>query len=129
MSEARRTAQAARYSNPPGMSPDGDSATIAATGSTAADAAALTARTNLITAADGVKGVELPAAADATAVFVLNTSVDAGLNVYPVDGGNDNINALAEDAPFILGPGLGAWFISTSLTQWYVEGSAGIGAG
>lgn len=96
--------------------------TLAATGTTSADAAVITQQVTVVTASDGTKGVALPAAAAATGPFMLVNSVSTGganLKVYPVDSGNDNINALAEDAAFTMGPGAAVWFIPTSATQWY----------
>jgi hypothetical protein len=95
-------------------------AVVAAAGSTAADAAALTADINVVTGADNAKGVALPAAVDGLAITVVNASATASLKVYPVNGGNDNINALAEDLPFTVGPGKTVVFFCTSGTQWYV---------
>jgi hypothetical protein len=92
----------------------------AAAGSSAADATALTAQVNAVTGADGVKGVALPAAADGLAIYIHNTSATAALLVYPVNGGNDNINGLSEDAAFTMAPGRGAWFTAASATQWHV---------
>lgn len=94
-------------------------AVVAAAGTTAADAAVLTAQLNFVTGADDAKGVALPAATDTQMVFVQNASATASLKVYPVNGGNDNINGLAEDAAFTLAPGRGAWFMADSATHWY----------
>jgi hypothetical protein len=100
-------------------------AVVAAAGSSASDATAMTAQVNVVTGADGTKGVALPAAADQAAIFVVNSSNTNNLIVYPVSGGNDNINDLAEDAGITLSPGVSAWFCATSATQWYVENNAG----
>lgn len=94
---------------------------IAAAGSAASDAAALTKQVNLVTGADGAKGVALPAAAAGISIYIVNTSATANLLVYPVNGGNDNINSLAEDLPYSMSPGQESWFIASSATQWYVE--------
>lgn len=104
-------------------------AALAATGSDAAGAAAITTQVAAVTAAVGTNGVALPAAAIAVAagvgpILVINTVANQNLLVYPVSGGNDNINGLAEDLPFTMGPGQAAWFIPTSATQWYVAGSS-----
>lgn len=102
---------------------------LAAAGSTSADAAAITKQITLVTGADNAKGVALPAAATTTGpLLIVNTVANASLLVYPVDGGNDNINGLAEDAAFTLAPGQAAWFTPTSATQWYVPDSAGVKA-
>lgn len=96
-------------------------ATPAAAGSSASDATALTKQANLVTGADGTKGVALPAAAAQVPVLIVNTSLTSTLKVYPVNGGNDSINGLAEDAAFTLAAGQSAWFVATSTTQWYVQ--------
>lgn len=99
-------------------------ASVAAAGSTAANATVLTDQVNAVTAADGATGVALPAAATTIGpILVINTDTDYPLNVYPVNGGNDNINAGAEDAAFVLGPGEGRWFIPVSATQWWTGAS------
>jgi hypothetical protein len=95
---------------------------LAALGNSAATAAVLSKQVTAVTAADGTKAVSLPAAGTATGPYlVINTSTTATLPVYPVDGGNDNINGGAEDAAWTLGAGRAAWFIPTSATQWYVD--------
>lgn len=99
-------------------------AALAALGTNAATAAPITTQIAAVTGSDGTKGVALPAAAtSADPILVINTVTTgtATLPVYPVSGGNDNINAGAEDAAWTLGPGRAAWFVATSATQWYVE--------
>lgn len=96
--------------------------TLAATGSGASTAAVLSKQVTAVTAADGTKAVALPAAATTVGpMLVINTVTTSLLPVYPVSGGNDNINSGAEDAAFNLGPGRAAWFIPVSATLWYVE--------
>lgn len=101
-------------------------AVVAAAGSTSADAAVLSSQFSLVTGADGAKGVALPAAANQLPRYIINTSLTAALKVYPINGGNDNINGLSEDAAFTMGPGKGAWFIAVSGTQWYVQDASGV---
>lgn len=108
--------------------PPASVASVAAAGTTAADATVLASQINAVTASDAAKGVALPAAALGLAVYVQNTVQTATLKVYPVNGGNDNINSLAEDAAFVMGAGKGAWFVCTSATQWYCPQNAGAGA-
>lgn len=99
-------------------------ASIAAAGSQASDSTALTGQVNVVTAADGATGVQLPAAAVAIGpILVINTVQTAALLVYPVSGGNDNINGLAEDLPITIGPGKAVWFVPISATQWYCDNS------
>jgi hypothetical protein len=94
-------------------------ATPAAAGTTSADATVISAQVNAVTGADGAKGIALPAAADNDAIYIANTSQTKNLLVYPVNGGNDNINGLSEDAAFTMGPGKAGWFFAISATQWY----------
>lgn len=93
---------------------------VAAAGTTAADATAVADQVNVVTGADGAKGVALPAAATQTWIKVINSAARE-LKVYPVNGGNDNINDLAEDAAFTVGPNAQADFYATSATKWYTE--------
>src|SRR3990167_2987953 len=103
-------------------------AALAATGTGASDAAVIATQVVAVTASDGTVAVALPAAATAEGpILVINTVLTSGANlpVFPVSGGNDNINGGAEDAAFTMGPGKAAWFIPTSATQWYAEDAAG----
>lgn len=98
---------------------------VAALGADAAGAAPLTAQVNLVTAADGAKGVALPtASATGGPILVINTVATADLLVYPVSGGDDTINGQAEDIHVLLRPGRAAWFVPTSATAWNVDPSA-----
>ena len=108
-----------------GISSEANFEVLAAAGSTSADAAIITAQWTMVTGADGAKGVALPAAQNQLPKYVLNTSLTANLLVYPVNGGNDNINGLSEDAAFTLGPGKSGWFVAVSGTQWYTPDSGG----
>jgi len=104
-------------------------AALAATGTDATNAAPILTQVAAVTLADGTTGVALPAAATTTGpIYVINTVLTSGadLKVYPVNGGNDNINGGSEDAHFTMGPGAAAWFIPTSATQWYVSDKAGV---
>jgi hypothetical protein len=75
---------------------------------------------NVVTGADNAKGVALPAAAATIGPITVINDAGANLLVYPVNGGNDQINGLAEDAAFSLGSYEQATFVATSATQWYV---------
>lgn len=96
-------------------------ATLAAAGTTKADATAATQQVNQATSVDGAKGVGLPAAADGAEQTFVNTNDVYALKVYTVISGNDVINGLATDEAFLLGPGQTATFKATSATQWYVD--------
>lgn len=103
-------------------------AALAAAGNDATNGGAIATQVVAVTASDGTKGVVLPAAATTTGpILVINTVLTSGadLKVYPVNGGNDQINGEAEDAAFTMGPGEAAWFIPTSATQWYVADKSG----
>lgn len=108
---------------------DGDffnlsSDTLAAAGSTAADAAALVDQITTVTGADGVKGVVLPAAADLLQYTAINDSPVYAVKVWPVNAGNDVINELAADEAFLLAPGRSVTFKAISATQWYADKDA-----
>lgn len=98
-------------------------AVVAAAGANQGNATALTSRRNVVTAADGTKGVRLPVMTAGDSIHVINNNA-AVLKVYPSTGAT--INALAANAAFSLGPGREAIFEASSATQLY---SAGIAAG
>jgi hypothetical protein len=97
---------------------------LAAAGSTQADAAAITDQINIVTGADGVKGVALLAAADLGEYTITNDSPTYALKVYTVNSGDDVINELGATDPFLLGAGRTATFKATSATQFYVDKEA-----
>jgi len=91
--------------------------TVAAAGSTNADAAALGYGFILVTGADATKGVILPNAAVGTLIFVKNSSASA-LKVYPDSGAA--INALtATTGAYSMAAQTDAILIAYSATQWY----------
>lgn len=91
--------------------------TVAATGSTQADAAALPAAGFvLVSAADGTKGVILPANAAGKRVEIKNNTA-AILKVYPVTSGA--INALSANAAISMASLSSATFVSYDGTTWY----------
>lgn len=65
-----------------------NTAAVAAAGSTQGDAATLTGDVNIVSAADGTKGVILSASSKRTVVY--NTHATNGLKVYPPTGGDIN---------------------------------------
>lgn len=73
-----------------------DIGTVAATGSVQGDAASLTNETTYVSAADGTKGVVLPAATAGKRRYVYNTHATSGLKIYPASG--DDINDGSADA-------------------------------
>jgi len=88
--------------------------TVAAAGSTAADATPITSRFNLVTAADGTKGVLLLADSVGVSRIVHNSSASA-LKVWPPTGAA--INTGSVDAANSVAAGLTAIFITYSATQ------------
>lgn len=94
-------------------------ATVAAAGSTLADAAQLAAGVSIVSGADGTKGVKLPATpAAGTVVFVKGTTASQVLKVYPDAAAT--INAIASNGAISLASGATpAIFVAASATQWY----------
>jgi hypothetical protein len=93
------------------------SVAVAAAGSTQADAAALTLGTlNVVSAADGTKGVKLPAAAPGDVVRVYSSAATNALKVYAQTGGA--INAGAANAAFSQTAQKVAVFECTNGTDW-----------
>jgi hypothetical protein len=64
------------------------SAAVAAAGSAQGDAATLTGVVNIVSAADGTKGVIVPVSA--STMYVYNTHATNGLKIYPPTGGDFN---------------------------------------
>jgi hypothetical protein len=90
---------------------------VTAAGSTIADAAQLSQGINVVTGADGTKGVILPVAVPGMQIIV--KGVTAGvLKVWPKTGGT--INALSASAALSMTTGaMPLTFVATSATQWY----------
>lgn len=104
----------------------GGAGSLAATGSVQGDAALIITSTNIITAADGTKGVILPACQPGESVDLFNNSAST-LKVYPPTG----------SAISVAGTGLGSAnaafsqltykatrYICQSSTQWFANTSA-----
>lgn len=112
--------------DPVNGSPIGGSvATIAAAGSTQADATALTGAINKVTAADGTKGAILPACTDdsrlTTRVVVWNSAA-AVLKVYPNTGGT--VNGGSANAATSLAANTVAEFILFDADTWIANEAA-----
>lgn len=102
-------------------------ATIAAAGSSNTDATALTAGKNLVTTADGTKGVILPVAEPEMEVTVVNTVAASDLKVYPA--ASAQINALtATTGAFTIPGGQEATFHCDVALHWYVSTGSGASA-
>ncbi len=92
-------------------------AAVTAAGSAQGDAAALVEGFNVVTGADGTKGVILPTAAAGMIVYTKGVTA-AVLKVYPATGGT--INALSANGAISLTTGvMPSIFIASSATQWY----------
>jgi hypothetical protein len=92
------------------------SATVAATGSTQANAAAVSDGFTLVSAADGTKGVRLPAAIAGRTVILKNNAA-AVLKVWPSSG--DAINAIAADSNFTMTNLTACMYVAYDSTTWY----------
>jgi predicted RecA/RadA family phage recombinase len=90
---------------------------VTAAGSVIGDAAQLSQGLNVVTGADGTKGVILPTAVPGMQVIV--KGVTAGvLKVWPKTGGT--INALSASAALSMTTGaMPLTFVASSATQWY----------
>ncbi len=94
------------------------SATVAATGSAQGDAAAVTAGFTLVSAADGTKGVILPAASAGLVVIIKNAdAANAVLKVYPASG--VAINALSANASYNMAAKTSMLLVAYDATTWY----------
>lgn len=90
---------------------------VAAAGSAQGDAAALIEGLNVVSAADGTKGVILPPAAPGMVVKVKGTAA-AVLKIYPATGGA--INAISANGALSLASGaIPVELVAASATQWY----------
>ena len=91
-------------------------AAVAAAGSTQGNAAALAEGINVVSAADGTKGVILPTAVAGMVIIVKNTAAGA-LKIYPATGGA--INAVAANSAYSITNLTSSLLVASSTTQWY----------
>lgn len=91
-------------------------AAVAAAGTNQGTAAALAEGLNVVSAADGTKGVRLPTAVAGMVVVVKNT-VAATLPIYPATGAA--VNAVAANSAYSIGNLTSTMLIASSATQWY----------
>ena len=92
------------------------SATVAAAGSTQANAAALAGGFTLVSGADGTKGVLLPPAI-AGRVVIIKNGAGSALKVWPSSG--DGINAITVDANFSMALQTSCMYVAYDATTWY----------
>jgi hypothetical protein len=90
--------------------------TIAAAGTTAANGTKVVNRNQVVTAADGTKGVTLPSAVPGSFIFLYN-SVAAVLKVWPATG--EFINALAQDTNIAMAASTSAVFVCGVSGKWF----------
>lgn len=91
---------------------------VAAAGANQGNAAALAAGINVVTDADGTKGVRLPTAVAGTIVIIKNIEAAALLKVYPATGAA--INGLSANAALSTAEAAVSFALyATSATQWY----------
>lgn len=105
-------------------------AVIAAAGTTQATATVVATQNVAVTASDGVKGVALPSASTATGpITITNTVANQTLLVYPVNGGDDLINALSANAAYTQTAGSSVTYTPYSATQWYATNGSNAATG
>ena len=93
-------------------------ADVAATGTNLATAAQLSQGFTVVTAADGTKGVKLPATPVAGTVVIVKGTAAAVLKIYPDAAAT--INAIGSNGAISLASGaVPSIFIAKSSTQWY----------
>ena len=95
-----------------------DVAKPAAAGTTRADATAMTASFNWVTAADAAKGVVLPAPTAGRLLVVKNDdTANAILKVYAP--GSATINGVAGSTAFSMAAKTACWFVAYDTTNWF----------
>jgi len=91
-------------------------ASVAAAGSTQANATALVEGLNVVSGADATKGVVLPTAV-AGAIVIVKSTTAAVLKIYPATGGT--INALSANGALSIASLTSVMLVASSTTQWY----------
>lgn len=91
--------------------------TLAAAGSTSANAGLITDRVTTVTAADATKGVILPDAPTAGDLYFIFNTANAVLKIYANSG--DTINATANPTAVSVAAYVPTICIATSATQWW----------
>lgn len=92
------------------------SATVAATGSTQANAAPIATGFTLVSGADATKGILLPAAA-AGLTCVIKNNAGSVLKVWPAS--SDAINAIAADSNYVLAANTSTLLVAYDAVTWY----------
>ena len=94
-----------------------DVGTVAAAGSTIADAAAVATHVTIVTAADATKGVKLPTGATTGEVYVISNSAAAILKVYAT---SETLNGVAGATGFSIAASKGAICVKSGAATWAV---------
>jgi hypothetical protein len=94
-----------------------DVGTVAADGSTIADAAAVVTHVTIVTAANGTKGVKLPTGATTGEVYVISNSAAAILKVYAT---SETLNGVAGATGFSIAASKGAICVKSGAATWAV---------
>lgn len=92
-------------------------ATVAAAGANQGAAAAVATGFTLVTAADGAKGVRLPAASAGLVCILKNVEAAQNLLVYPAT--SDKINGGSANAALTMAGGTSAILIAYDAVDWY----------
>lgn len=92
-------------------------ATVAATGTNLATAAALTAGLTTVTAGDATKGVKLPTTPVAGTICYVKNNAAAVLKVWPDAAAT--INAIGSNSSISMAANTMAAFFADSTTQWW----------
>ena len=104
----------------------GSGGSVAATGSTQADAATIVASVSIVTAADGTKGVILPAVGAGESVTIFNNSAST-LKVYPPTGAAITVVGTSTGSANTAHSALTfktVTYLCQSATQWFATVSA-----
>jgi hypothetical protein len=94
-----------------------DVGTVAADGSTIADAAAVVTHVTIVTAANGTKGVKLPTGATTGEVYVISNSAAAILKVYAT---SETLNGVDGATGFSIAASKGAICVKSGAATWAV---------
>ena len=94
----------------------GTETTVAAAGSTSADAATLTGDSNMVTGADGTKGVILPNV-EANSMILVSNQAGSALKVYPPASGKLN-GLTASSGSVSIAANKGGYFARLDNINW-----------
>ena len=96
--------------------------TITAAGSNANTATAITAMVTAVTGPSSASGAYLPQAAQGR-IAMVGSIAGTGFNLYPIDGGNDSINALPVNTGFPVSSGKAYFCAAVDTVHWLCAGN------